>query len=119
MFTAVQLNKLVAGSPTISDSKEGMSTKTTSEVKLGAEEIGKGKFLEGVAGLDFSNRNRDRNCFKDPQGLSLRPNGREKPPSILLNSSSQNRMAMCILSVAGSPCLLLVPQPHPGEHWNP
>lgn len=47
----MKLNKIVAGIPTISDrvsvsisdSKEGKGTKTTSEAKLRAEEIGKGK----------------------------------------------------------------------------
>lgn len=43
MCEAVKLNKILAGSPTISDIKESMTTKTISEAKLGAEETGKGK----------------------------------------------------------------------------
>lgn len=77
VYSCETLNKIVAGSPTISDSKEGMNTKPTAEANLGAEEIGKNKLWEGVAGSDPSARNRDCNYFKDPQGPSLRPNGTE------------------------------------------
>lgn len=54
--------------------------------------------------------------LKDPQGLSLRPNGTEEPASILLNFFTlQNRVAICILSIADSPWLVLVPEPYLGE----